>query len=54
MVNFVIQITCGDPRVLLELSLFDCVAILNWVIFVKPWILPMDPRVHGQTNLIFI
>ena len=31
MVNFVIRLKHGDPRVLLELTLFDFVAILNWI-----------------------
>ena len=32
MINFVMWSKCGDPRVLLELSLFDFVAILNWIL----------------------
>ena len=32
MVNFVIQLIHGDPRVLFELFLFDFVAILNWLL----------------------
>ena len=35
MVNFVIWLKRGDPRVLLyilEISLFDFVAILNWIL----------------------
>ena len=32
MVNFVIRLKRGDPHVLLELSLFDVVAILNSIL----------------------
>ena len=32
MVNFVIRLKRGDPRVLLELFLFNFVAILNWIL----------------------
>ena len=32
MVNFVIRLKHGDPRVLLELSLFDILAILNLIL----------------------
>ena len=32
MVNFVINLKWGDPHILLELFLFDFVAILNWIL----------------------
>ena len=31
MGHFVIQLKCGDPRVLFDIFLFDFVAILNWL-----------------------
>ena len=50
-VNFVIRLKCGDPHVLLKLSLLDFVAILNRI-FVKPTLFSLGYDYYASTRMV--